>query len=91
MYMKDGLDGLGDFICFDNLSFPHSVSMSGVGSTCTGTPERPLVEMENDFYPAWFGAASEPMRQYMKDLRSVMYERTSPQNIGRLEVLGKKT
>ena len=54
------------------------------------TPERPLAEMENDFYPAWFGSAGQPVRQYITELQKVMYARTSPENIARLETLGKK-
>lgn len=89
MYAKDGLDGLGSFNCFQNLSFPTPFNVWS-WLQMYSTPDRPLAEMENDFYPTWFGAASDPVRQYLKDLQAVMYERTSPENIARLEALGKK-
>lgn len=89
MYMKDGLAGLGDFTCLHNLGFPTPFN-NWSWLQMYSTPDRSLTDFENDFYPAWFGTAGEAVRQYMNELRSIMYERTSLKNIARLEALGKK-
>jgi len=85
-YLKQGINGLGDWICFDRLCWPSPFNM-WCWLQLWKNPETTVEALKDDFYPKYFGEVSTPVREYMDELEAAMHERTSPENIERVKHL----
>ncbi|MCC6486297.1 MAG: DUF4838 domain-containing protein [Candidatus Hydrogenedentes bacterium] len=79
-YLADGIRGLGDWVCFSRLCWPTPFNV-WCWLQWYSTPDRPLSELEEEFYPAYFGEAGPAVREYMHALQRSMYADTSRENI----------
>jgi hypothetical protein len=82
-YLADGIRGLGDWVCFDRLCWPTPFNV-WCWLQWYSTPNRPLSDLENDFYPAYFGEAGPGVLTYVHALQEAMYADTSRDNIEKI-------
>ena len=85
-YLHDRIDGLGAWICQDRPCFPSPFNV-WCWLSLYSRPETEIAELEDDFYPAYFGPAGPPLRDYMHRLEAIMHEEATADNMEKLERL----
>ncbi len=87
-YRADKIDGLGNWVCFERLSWPSPFCLWAWLQLYTDC-DRTIEELKDDFYPKYFGDAGSIVRRYADLLESAMHERVTPRNIKAVESLAK--
>lgn len=92
-YRADGLDGLGDWVCFRRLCWPSPFFL-WTWLQLYSDGDTPVDAYKDDFYPKYFGRVGAPVRAYMDALESAMHAHTTAENVlavrrlvGQLDVL----
>lgn len=85
-YLADGIRGLGNWVCFDRLCWPTPFNV-WCWLQWYSTPERPLSDLENDFYAAYFAEDGPSVCAYTHALQEAMYADTSRDNIEKIAAL----
>jgi len=88
-YLKEGIDGLGDWICFNRLCWPSPFNV-WCWLQLWKDPKTTVELLKNDFYPKYFGEVGKAVRKYIDELEVVMHKRTSPENIEQVKDLTRK-
>lgn len=85
-YLKEGIDGVGDWICFDRLCWPSPFNV-WCWLQLWKNPDTTVEALKDDFYPKYFGEVGDDVRKYMDELEAAMHQRTSPENIEQVKAL----
>lgn len=87
-YSRDGVDCLGAFTGFDRLCWPSPFNI-WCWLRLWSDPDLTVEALEDDFYPAYFGAAGLAVRDYMDHLQRAMREITCTDNVATVRALGR--
>jgi len=85
-YLKEGIDGVGDWICLDRLCWPSPFNV-WCWLQLWKNPDTTVEALKDDFYPKYFGEVGDDVRKYMDELEAAMHQRTSPENIEQVKAL----
>ena len=88
-YLQDGIDGLGAFAGVDRLCWPSPFNL-WCWLKLWNDPDLTVESLEDDFFPAYFGAAAPVVRQYMDRLQRAMRAITCADNVATVRALGEE-